>query len=139
MTVNVEYVSTPMGMINVLQVVCGVPAVVLLLGAHELSSIAGRADVLLMVVVASACLLTSVAALVACLTGSPDLPYCFLMKFHSSVAMAAYVPSSANYMCHESRLEPYSMRAFAGVACILTGLMFLAHAVVVHQPISGNV
>ncbi|KAH6927837.1 hypothetical protein HPB50_009152 [Hyalomma asiaticum] len=85
----------PMGMINVLQVVGGVPAVVLLLSAHELSSIVGRAD-------ASVCLLTSVVALVACLMGSPDLPYCFLMKFHSSIAMAAYVPSSANYMCHES-------------------------------------
>ncbi|KAH7938092.1 hypothetical protein HPB49_019816 [Dermacentor silvarum] len=139
MTVNVDYVSTPMGMINVLQVVCGVPAVVLLLSAHELSAIAGRADVLLMVIVASACLLTSLVALVACLVGSPDLPYCCLIKFHSSIAMAAYVPSSANYMCHESRLEPYTLRAFAGVACILTGLMFLAHAVVVHQPISGNV
>ncbi|KAK8760945.1 hypothetical protein V5799_027788 [Amblyomma americanum] len=139
MTVNLDYVSSPMGMINILQLVTGVPAVVLLLSSHGLSGIVGRFDVLLMVVVASSCLITAVIALVACLVGSPELPYCCLMKLHSSVAMAAYVPSSANYMCHESKGEPYSLRAVAGVACILTGLMFLAHAIVAHQPISGNV
>lgn len=139
MTVNFEYVNTPMGMINVLQLVGGFPAVVLLLSAHDLSSIVGRTDVLLMVVVAGACLITSVGALVACLVGSPDLPYSCLMKLHSSIAMAAYVPCSANYMCTESKGELYSLRAFAGVFCVLTGLMFLAHAIVAHQPINGNV
>ncbi|KAH9380953.1 hypothetical protein HPB48_008172 [Haemaphysalis longicornis] len=139
MTFNIDYVNTPMGMIHALQLVGGVPAVVLLLSAHDLSSIVGRSDVLLMVIVAGICLVTSVAAMAACLVGSPDLPYSCLMKLHSSIAMAAYVPSSANYVCTESKEELYSLRAFAGVFCVLTGLMFLAHAIVAHQPISGNV
>ncbi|EEC04042.1 hypothetical protein IscW_ISCW016955 [Ixodes scapularis] len=92
-----------------------------------------------MVAVATVFLVTSVVHLFACLYGSPHLPFSCVVKVHTSIAMAAYVPSSANYMCHESKGEPYTLGAFASVLFMINGLLFFSHAVVAHQPVSGSV
>lgn len=140
MNLRLDYVSTPMGMINVFEVVCGIPALGLLLSTHDMSTMRHRWDLLLMTVVAGVFLVTSAFQLLACLVSSSELPYSCFLKLHVALAVSFYVPTSANYMCHESKKEPpYTLGSFAGVLCVVNALLFFSHAVVSHQPISGNV